>query len=62
VCIVHVLMNVCFWLCIFFEYVVHVSSGFKLKSERRELVSIVSLSESGDSCIECSRIHPHRVR
>jgi hypothetical protein len=25
-----------FWLCIFFEYVVHVISGFNLKSERRE--------------------------
>jgi hypothetical protein len=36
---------------------------FQLKSEREtEWVSIVSLSESGDSCKECSWIHPQRVR
>ena len=42
-------------LCMWF----HVS---KMKSEReREWGSIVSLSEPGDSCIDCSWIHPHRV-
>jgi hypothetical protein len=35
----------------------------KLKSERvKQLVSIVSLFEPGDSCIECSGICPQGVR
>ena len=55
-CIDVMLMNVAFLLCIFFVYVVHVISCFKLKSEReREWGSIVSLSEPGYSCKVCSR-------
>jgi hypothetical protein len=36
-CIVDVLMNVCFLLCICFVYVVHVISCFKLKSKKGEM-------------------------
>ena len=54
------LLASCYAFIVYALYVI--SWQIRNLGERREWVSFVSLFEPGDSCIECSRIHPHRVR